>query len=284
MARSATRTANVFTRVDPETKEQAEAILNELGIPMSNAIGMFLKQVVLQRGIPFEIKLPASAPVAIGAMTQEQIDMELQKGIDEFKNIDTPDQDNQTALGKAVLAGQLDAAQMLLNAKASAKVRLTDDKTIIQWAREQKDNDIAFLILLYNYMDRIAYSANIWEKTRKTFKRPDDCRYCDICSGKIQEEDSLALDLDEVFESIPYTDRLYQLCLALQAPQFRNKERKEILDYVKEQIKNNNKSDCYMVCDHCTARFFQNIVYGNCQEDLIEAVNEIMDNAESGKE
>ena len=84
MARSATRTANVFTRVDPETKEQAEAILNELGIPMSNAIGMFLKQVVLQRGIPFEIRLPASTPVAIGAMTQEQIDMELQKGIDDI--------------------------------------------------------------------------------------------------------------------------------------------------------------------------------------------------------
>ena len=81
MARSATRTANVFTRVDPETKEQAEAILND---PMSNAIGMFLKQVVLQRGIPFEIRLPASAPVAIGAMTQEQIDMELQKGIDDI--------------------------------------------------------------------------------------------------------------------------------------------------------------------------------------------------------
>ena len=84
MARSATRTANVFTRVDPETKEQAEAILNELGIPMSNAIGMFLKQFVLQRGIPFEIRLPASAPVAIGAMTKEQIDMELQKGIDDI--------------------------------------------------------------------------------------------------------------------------------------------------------------------------------------------------------
>ena len=47
MARAATRTANVFTRVDPETKQQAEAILNQLGIPMSNAIGMFLKQIVL---------------------------------------------------------------------------------------------------------------------------------------------------------------------------------------------------------------------------------------------
>ena len=178
-----------------------------------------------------------------------------------------------------MLAGQLDAAQLLLNSKASAKVNLTEDKTIIQWAREQKDNEIAFLILLYNYMDRIAYSTNIWEKTRKTFKRPDDCRYCDICSGKIEEEDSLALDLDEVFESIPYTDRLYQQCLALQAPQFKNKDRKEILDYVKEQIKNNNKSDCYMVCNNCTDRFFQNIVYGNCQKDLVEAVNEIMDQA-----
>lgn len=84
MARSATRTANVFTRVDPETKEQAEAILNELGIPMSNAIGMFLRQIVLQRGIPFEVKLPASVPAAAGSMTKEQFDMELQKGMDDI--------------------------------------------------------------------------------------------------------------------------------------------------------------------------------------------------------
>lgn len=84
MTRTATRTANVFTRVDPETKEQAEAILNQLGIPMSNAIGMFLKQVVMQRGIPFEMKLPASAPLAIGGMTREQFDAELQRGMDDI--------------------------------------------------------------------------------------------------------------------------------------------------------------------------------------------------------
>ncbi len=80
MARTATRTANVFTRVDPETKEQAEAILNQLGIPMSNAIGMFLKQIVLQRGIPFEMKLPAAA----GSMTKAQFDRELEKGMDDI--------------------------------------------------------------------------------------------------------------------------------------------------------------------------------------------------------
>lgn len=85
MARTASKTANVFTRVDPEIKEQAEEILEQLGIPMSNAVGMFLRQVVLQRGIPFEMKLPATAPVAVGALTKEQLDAEIQKGIDDIE-------------------------------------------------------------------------------------------------------------------------------------------------------------------------------------------------------
>lgn len=84
MARTAARTANVFTRVDPETKEQAEAILDQLGIPMSNAIGMFLKQIVMHRGIPFDMKLPHSVPVAAGSLTQEQFNAELQKGMDDI--------------------------------------------------------------------------------------------------------------------------------------------------------------------------------------------------------
>lgn len=84
MARAATRTANVYTRVDPDTKEQAEKILNQLGIPMSNAIGMFLKQVVIQRGMPFEIKLPAVMPVAISGLTKERFDAEMQMGMDDI--------------------------------------------------------------------------------------------------------------------------------------------------------------------------------------------------------
>ena len=61
------RTANVFARVEPGVKEQAEKVLDELGISMSNAVGMFLRQVVLQRGIPFEMKLPERAPLAYGS-------------------------------------------------------------------------------------------------------------------------------------------------------------------------------------------------------------------------
>lgn len=79
------RTSNVFARVEPEVKEQAEQVLNELGIPMSNAVGMFLRQVVLQRGIPFEMKLPENKPIAYGSLTKEQFDTELEKGMDDIR-------------------------------------------------------------------------------------------------------------------------------------------------------------------------------------------------------
>jgi len=74
------RTANIFARVEPEIKEQAENILNQLGIPMSNAIGLFLRQIIMQRGIPFDLKLGAQKPLAIGAMNATELHAELEKG------------------------------------------------------------------------------------------------------------------------------------------------------------------------------------------------------------
>ena len=75
------KTSSVFARVEPDIKEQAEQVLNELGIPMSNAIGLFLKQVVLQRGIPFEKK-----PIALGTLSDAQLNEELNRGIADFEN------------------------------------------------------------------------------------------------------------------------------------------------------------------------------------------------------
>ncbi len=80
------RTANVFARVEPNVKEQAESVLDQLGIPMSNAIGMFLRQVVIQRGIPFEMKLSAKRPLVMGELTKEQFDAELFKGMEDIEN------------------------------------------------------------------------------------------------------------------------------------------------------------------------------------------------------
>lgn len=79
------RTSNVFARVEPEIKDQAEKVLNQLGIPMSNAIGMFLRQVVLQRGIPFEMKLPQNTPLVYSSFTKEQFDAEIEKGMADIR-------------------------------------------------------------------------------------------------------------------------------------------------------------------------------------------------------
>ena len=75
------RTSNVFARVEPEIKDQAEQVLNQLGIPMSNAIGLFLRQIVLQRGIPFEMKLPEKRLPDYNAMTDEQFDSAIMRGM-----------------------------------------------------------------------------------------------------------------------------------------------------------------------------------------------------------
>ncbi|MDD3513032.1 MAG: type II toxin-antitoxin system RelB/DinJ family antitoxin [Synergistaceae bacterium] len=75
------KTTNVFIRVEPSVKEQAEIVLKQLGIPMSNAVEQFLRQVALQRGIPFEMKLPERKPPAYGALTKEQFDTEIEKGM-----------------------------------------------------------------------------------------------------------------------------------------------------------------------------------------------------------
>ena len=78
------KTANLYARIEPDIKEQAEVILNALGIPASNAITMFYKQIIINRGLPFEVKLPEH-PLDISRMTASQLDAELEKGYAEMK-------------------------------------------------------------------------------------------------------------------------------------------------------------------------------------------------------
>ena len=76
----AAKSANLYARIEPDVKEQAEEILATLGIPASNAINMFYKQIILNRGLPFEVKIPTARPVDISRMNAETLDMELEKG------------------------------------------------------------------------------------------------------------------------------------------------------------------------------------------------------------
>jgi len=52
------RTATIQARIDPKVKKNAQEILNKLNISMSEAISLYLTQVALNKGIPFQIKIP----------------------------------------------------------------------------------------------------------------------------------------------------------------------------------------------------------------------------------
>ena len=74
------KTANLYARIEPDVKEQAESILAALGIPVSNAINMFYKQIILNRGLPFEVKIPTAKSVNVAELTEAELNAELEKG------------------------------------------------------------------------------------------------------------------------------------------------------------------------------------------------------------
>lgn len=79
------KTSNIYVRVEPNIKEQAEIVLEQLGIPMSNAVSIFLRQVVMQNGLPFEVKIHGSRPIAITDMSEAQFNMEMLKAQNDFE-------------------------------------------------------------------------------------------------------------------------------------------------------------------------------------------------------
>ena len=52
------KTAAVHSRIDPHIKNEAESVLNQLGMKPSEAIQVFYKQIALRQAFPLELKLP----------------------------------------------------------------------------------------------------------------------------------------------------------------------------------------------------------------------------------
>lgn len=50
--------ATVRARIDSNLKNEVETIFHELGLTTSQAITLFLKKVKIEKGIPFELKIP----------------------------------------------------------------------------------------------------------------------------------------------------------------------------------------------------------------------------------
>ena len=83
----ATKTANVNVRIQQDVKQQAEAILEKIGLSRAVAIDMYYRQIIMNDGIPFPVKIP-SVPVR-DEMTDEQVDVMMQTGLKQAKEGDS---------------------------------------------------------------------------------------------------------------------------------------------------------------------------------------------------
>ena len=52
------KTANIRARVEPELKTEVENILSDLGLTVSETVHLLYRQIKLQRGLPFDVRIP----------------------------------------------------------------------------------------------------------------------------------------------------------------------------------------------------------------------------------
>ena len=81
---------NLNIRTDMEVKQNAERIFAELGLTMSTAVNIFLRQAIRQGGLPFEVKLDipnetTAAAIAEGRALLHDKNAAGYKSIDELR-------------------------------------------------------------------------------------------------------------------------------------------------------------------------------------------------------
>ena len=80
------KTDTLHIRVEPSVKQKAEETLNDLGLSITDAINVFLNQVILNDGIPFEIRKPKYNKETI------QVIADTKKGKNLSKTFDSVDE------------------------------------------------------------------------------------------------------------------------------------------------------------------------------------------------
>lgn len=84
----ANNTVNLSVRLDAELKREADALLSELGMNMTTAINLFLKQTVRNQSIPFSISMNTVPNKATLAAMQEALEMERTGSGNAYRSID----------------------------------------------------------------------------------------------------------------------------------------------------------------------------------------------------
>ena len=76
------KTDTLHIRIEPSVKARAEQTLNDLGLSITEAVNVFLNQVILHNGIPFKIEKPKYNKETIQAMEDVKNGKNLSKTFD----------------------------------------------------------------------------------------------------------------------------------------------------------------------------------------------------------
>jgi DNA-damage-inducible protein J len=90
------KSAEIRSRIEPDLKKQSTEVLADLGLDLSGAIRLFLRQVVEVRGLPFEVRKPAPETVAAMIEAREMAAARYSSGKALFDDLD-----KKTCKGKA---------------------------------------------------------------------------------------------------------------------------------------------------------------------------------------
>ena len=81
----ASRSANVMVRVEPDIKEQAEKVMEKLGLSASTAINMFYRQMIAEQALPFKPQARTHFK-ALNEMTKQEFDERMAIGYSQAVN------------------------------------------------------------------------------------------------------------------------------------------------------------------------------------------------------
>ena len=90
-------TVNISIKIDEETKKEAQKLFKDLGLSLSTAINIFLKQAIREKGIPFYINsLPENSELVQAFEEAKQI----KKNPSNYKSYSSPEEMFKDVLGE----------------------------------------------------------------------------------------------------------------------------------------------------------------------------------------
>lgn len=90
-----TKSAEIRSRIEPDLKQESTEVLSSLGLDMSDAIRLFLRQVVEVRGLPFELRQPTPKTAAAMVEAREIVKVRFGSAKELFDDLE-----NKTSEGK----------------------------------------------------------------------------------------------------------------------------------------------------------------------------------------